>query len=409
MFRAKPLVFLSYSRKDAEKVSELRGRLKSSGVRTWIDIHDIVGGEWRTAIKRGLRQSNFFLACLSRNTVDRGEILQYEHDSALEIQRDRLEGDIFLIPVRLEPCDLPEHLRHLHCFDVYEPAGWDGLKRALRTKIRRLPLAAAAGVTLVLAAVFVDAVILRPSAKEALLEARAQGRAAAVGKRVRVGLTLWKMQPSQESDPPSTREIVHPPAAGAPQVALTPVRPPSGARFQLGDTFQVTLEASRSGHLYVVSRRLAEDGSAGPASFVFPTLRIRGGDNQIWPGVLIRLPDRDADPPWWQFSSSRPDYAGEQLIVLLTPQPLPGFFATSTPLAVDDATLANWSKLYGKNVRSIVLDGPAQRLTPDEAAARDGGAQLPRSAPFPSVLFEADRGPGDPVLLTYPIPVGRPQ
>lgn len=408
MFTAKPLVFLSYSRKDKERVAAIRRRLESSGVQTWLDEKDITGGEWRTDIKRGLRRAQFLLACLSRNTEERGEVLQYEFDSALEIQRERLEGDVFLIPVRLEPCEVPESLQHLQYFDLYEPAGWDRLIKALRTKVRRLPVAAAAIVTAIIGAVFVSGVLLRPSAMEALAAARAEGRSAAPGRSVRVGVTLWKMEPSRDSDPPSVREIVHPGAnAGASETAVTAVRLPPRGKFSLGDDFQVTIESSRRGYLYVVNRSLASDGSMGPAYLVFPSTRIRGGDNQIWPGVLIRLPDRDANPPYWRFSSSRSDYAGEQLIVLVTPQPLEGVSPREAPSPIEDAALAKWIQTYGKDVRSILSDAPAQRLTADEAAARDGAAQLTRSAPLPSVLFEADRKPEEAVALTYTIPVNR--
>ena len=237
MFTAKPLVFLSYSRKDQDKVAGLRKQLASAGVRTWLDTQDIVGGEWRSAIKRGLRQSNFFIACLSKNTEDRGEVLQYEWDSALEIQRERLEGEYYLIPARLEPCELPDSLRHLQCLDLYEPDGWDRLKRLLRTKVRRLPIAAAAAVTVILGAVFADAFLLRPSPATQFLDARVQGRSATPRGPSRIGITLWKMEPSKQTDPPAVREIVHPAEPGqAPSgtAEWTPVRLPAGGSFRLG-------------------------------------------------------------------------------------------------------------------------------------------------------------------------------
>jgi len=402
---SKPLVFLSYSRKDSEKIAELRRRVESMRCRIWFDREDITGGEWRRAIKQGLRESKRFLACLSRNTAERGEVLQYEWDTALEIQRDRLEGEIYLLPVRLEPCELPPSLSHLQCFDLYEADGWERLSRALPKPPSRLPLTAAVVFTAILGGVFVDGVLLRSNRNVEFLEARVQGRSAVAGRTVRIGLTLWKMQPSQESDPPSVREIVHPAEAGsAPDQALTPVRLDRAARFELGDDFQVTVESSRSGYLYVINRTLFEGGSAGPASLLFPTPRIRGGDNRIWPGALIRLPDREARPPFWRFESSRPGYAGELLIVLLAPQPLEGVMPEPSG-TIAEATLAKWTAEYGGNVRSLVTDVASQPLTVEEAAARNGEGQLTRSAPLPGVLFEAERAANAPILLTYSIPV----
>jgi hypothetical protein len=402
---SKPLVFVSYSRKDSEKVGELRKRLEASGYRIWFDKKDIGGGEWRTAIKRGLRHSNRFLACISTNTVERGEVLQYEWDTALGIQSENLEGEVYLLPVRLEACELPEALRHLQCFDLYEADGWKRLSGALPKQPSKLPLAGLLIFAVLLSAFFVQGILFKSNPTAEFVEARGLGRSAAVSKTVRLGLTLWKMQPSDENDPPSVREIVHP-AASAPasEKSVTPMRLDPAATFNLGDDFQLTVESSRAGLLYVIDRPLLDGASPGPATVIFPTARIRGGDNRIWPGALIRLPARDDSPPYWQLESKRPAYAGEQMIVLLTQQPLASI---SDDGAISDEVLSKWIEQWGKNVRSLVTDPPPPKLTVAEAAARDSGAQLSPSAPLPSVLFEAERAPDAPVLLVYSIPVKR--
>jgi hypothetical protein len=41
------------------------------------------------------------------------------------------EGEICIIPVRLEKCDLPESLRHLHRVDLFEEGGYKKLVQAL--------------------------------------------------------------------------------------------------------------------------------------------------------------------------------------------------------------------------------------------------------------------------------------
>jgi hypothetical protein len=409
MFSSKPLVFISYSRKDKVAVEELRRRLATQGVQLWMDTRDIVAGEWRREIRKGLRHSNFFLACLSQNTVQRGEVLQYEYDSALEIQRERLEGEIYVIPVRLEPCDLPDCFKHLQCLDVYEPAGWDALVRALRSKVQARWSVMAAMAAIVALAAFGGYESLRPTAESELLAARARGKAAVGGNSVQLGVTLWKMQPSEDSDPPSIREIVHPPPTdkGASEPAeWTPVRLPEGGMFHREDRFQVGIEVSRTGYLYVVNRSFRKDGSTGPASLIFPTARIRGGDDQMWPGTIIRLPARTSKPPYWEFTSSRSDYSGELLEMLLAPQPLEGLAAIAEAAPIDDETLAAWEKQFGGGVLMKSYAGPQLRLTPEEAAARDQGAALGRTAPSPEFIFEADRSSNTAMFCRFRIPVG---
>ena len=410
MFATKPLVFVSYSRKDQEKIDDLLRKLKSKGIRTWLDRQDIVAGEWRQSIKRGLRQSNFFLACLSQNTTQRGEVLQYEYDSALEIQRDRLEGDIYLIPVRLEECEVPESLRHLEYRDVYKPSEFDALIRALRSKSKGSPLMASALALIVILALLAGYLWWRPNTQTEFLETRAQGKSAKAVGPVSLGVTLWRMEKAKQSDPPSVREIVHPqPGDGgrAEPQELTPARLAPGSEFHLGDKFQVGVESNRVGYLYVINRALRENGSVGPASMIFPTNRLHGGDNHVWPGKLVRLPDRASKPPYWVFESSQSNYAGEELIFLLTAAPLEGFSSQEKATPVANDALAEWVKKGGAGVRLVTSQLQPVRLTVDEAAASDQGTQLSRTAPPPQMMFQAKRPAGGPLAAVLKLKVER--
>jgi hypothetical protein len=227
---------------------------------------------------------------------------------------------------------------------------------------------------------------------------------------MRLGVTLWKMETSQPADPPSVREIVHPkPDSQAESQAesWTPVRLPPGHTFQLGDKFQAGIESSRTGFIYVVNRALREDGSAGPAFLIFPTARIHGGDNRVWPGRLVRLPDRASTPPFWTFESARPDYAGELFILLFTPQPIPDLAPQEHALPLEDSGVASWNQRYGRGVNRVPFLTQALRLTPEEAAARDQGVQLVRTAPLPQVVYEGERAPDAGMLATMAIRVSQ--
>ena len=59
----------------------------------------------------------------------------YRHEElklALEKANLLAESEIFIIPVRLEKCDMPESLFHLHRVDLFEPTGFKKLLRALK-------------------------------------------------------------------------------------------------------------------------------------------------------------------------------------------------------------------------------------------------------------------------------------
>ena len=66
----KPQIFLCYSREDENRVEELFEKLTAEGFKPWMAKKSILPGEyWESSIKRAIKQSEFFIACLSRNSV----------------------------------------------------------------------------------------------------------------------------------------------------------------------------------------------------------------------------------------------------------------------------------------------------------------------------------------------------
>jgi hypothetical protein len=62
---------------------------------------------------------------------------------ALNAADERPPGAIFLIPARLDECEVPERLQHLQRVDLFRPDGRDQLFRALEREASRLPVGAA--------------------------------------------------------------------------------------------------------------------------------------------------------------------------------------------------------------------------------------------------------------------------
>lgn len=136
---AKPQIFLSYARVDAQKVEALYERLSESGFKPWIDRRDILPGEiWKNAIKKAIRSSDFVLICLSTSSVEKRGMIQKEIREALAIWEEKLEDDIYLIPVRLEICDVPESLTRFQYVDWFEDGGLEQIVRAMKEGLARL-------------------------------------------------------------------------------------------------------------------------------------------------------------------------------------------------------------------------------------------------------------------------------
>jgi hypothetical protein len=125
-------LFLSYTRKDEAAVARLYERLAAVGLKPWMDHEDILPGElWQERILHAIRDSHFFFACISPNSVEKRGVLQRELREALDAWKGKLPGDIHLIPVRLEECTVPEQLGQFQ----------DEALRLIYSFVRTLPIA----------------------------------------------------------------------------------------------------------------------------------------------------------------------------------------------------------------------------------------------------------------------------
>jgi chromosomal replication initiator protein len=136
-------VFLCHSTDDKRGVRALYHRLKASGVAPWLDEVDLLPGiEWEPAISAAVRSTDVVLICLSSNAVSKAGYIQREIRYALDVADRQPEGAIFIIPVRLETCDLPERLRRWQWVNLFDTEGYERLMVSLtnRSKVlERIP------------------------------------------------------------------------------------------------------------------------------------------------------------------------------------------------------------------------------------------------------------------------------
>jgi hypothetical protein len=141
-----PRIFISYAREDYETVENLYRSLEDRGYAPWMDKRDIIGGEdWERSITRAVRQSDFFLFCASTRSVNKRGLIQREIKEALSLWKEKLEDDIFFLPVRLEPCDMPDSIRRFQWIDLFAPHGIADIERAVTAGLGRLEGVQSAG------------------------------------------------------------------------------------------------------------------------------------------------------------------------------------------------------------------------------------------------------------------------
>jgi hypothetical protein len=111
-----------------------------------MDKVDLVGGEeWRPAIQKAIRESHFFVACVSKhwiptNPQDRKRFFRREIQTALDVLPELAQGDIFVIPIRLEECEVPDNLSLFQWIDYFQNDGWERLLKSIHKGMDRLGL-----------------------------------------------------------------------------------------------------------------------------------------------------------------------------------------------------------------------------------------------------------------------------
>jgi len=143
---AEPLrLFLCHSSGDKPAVRELCRKLHDDGFAPWLDEQQLLPGQdWNEEIRQALHQSQVVVICLSRASVTKEGYLQKEIKYALDVMDEKPEGTIFLIPLKLEECEIPHRLSRWQWASLLEPDGYRRLLLALQHRAASIGPAASA-------------------------------------------------------------------------------------------------------------------------------------------------------------------------------------------------------------------------------------------------------------------------
>lgn len=215
-----------------------------------------------------------------------------------------------------------------------------------------------------------------------------------------VGVTAWRLVA------PETRSLTH---RESPTVAgWVAERLSAQTKVRAGDRLRFTVEASGEGYLYVVSREKYADGSFGPANLIFPTTRIRNGDNRVSPGVLIGLPALEDNPPFFTLEPSRGNQVAETVSILITPEPLPNLPVGRNAVALSDEQFAQWRQ-FDATIEKIEMNQPEVKgYTAAEHAAERAlkTRKLTQGDPLPQTIYRLNAVNGR-LSVTFPIPMAK--
>jgi len=128
-------VFLCHAAVDKPAVRNLYHRLCADGIDPWFDEESLEGGEhWQEAIARAVRSTDAALICLSTQATAQTSHFHKQISLALDVAEEHPEGSIFIIPLKLEACDLPHRLQHLYPVNLLAADGYQRLLRSLHKR-----------------------------------------------------------------------------------------------------------------------------------------------------------------------------------------------------------------------------------------------------------------------------------
>lgn len=131
-------VFLCHAHADRNQVRTLYTRLIKDNVDAWLDKEKLLPGQdWQREIQNAVHEADVVVVCLSKQ-FNQGGYRQREVRFAIETALNQPEGEIFIIPARLEECENLESLEKWQWVDLFEYDGYERLMRALRARAAKL-------------------------------------------------------------------------------------------------------------------------------------------------------------------------------------------------------------------------------------------------------------------------------
>ena len=114
-------VFISYAREDADKATMLYQYLKAAGLDPWLDKESILPGQqWKSAIRNAIKDSRYFIALLSSNSIEKRGFGQRELRETLQVLDELPRAETSVIPVRLDESKIKdERLNKFHPVDLF--------------------------------------------------------------------------------------------------------------------------------------------------------------------------------------------------------------------------------------------------------------------------------------------------
>jgi hypothetical protein len=128
-------VFISYAKEDFKFASELYDFLQDNHYDPWLDKKKLlVGSTWDAAIRKAFGEADFIILLLSSTSVSKRGYVQREYRLALLNWETKLDSDIYIIPVLIDDCKVPDSLSQFQWVHYDTASAFEDILKALDTQ-----------------------------------------------------------------------------------------------------------------------------------------------------------------------------------------------------------------------------------------------------------------------------------
>lgn len=206
-----------------------------------------------------------------------------------------------------------------------------------------------------------------------------------------IGLTIWRLKQqeiSRETESVNENHLSYISESINPKEVL-----------KQGEMIRLTIEIPQSGYLYCIDSEEYLDGTKNPV-LIFPTKKIRNGNNRIEAGQIIGLPDLTGQPPYFKLNIKKGQIA-ENLSIIITNQPIEWLLAKETAQQLSAEQFAKL-KAWETQTKQLVLETPGRYQTSKEQDIENtlDKRSLDLEDPPPQTALIIPKKPTQPVMVT---------
>jgi len=107
-------------------------------IQPWLDEEELYPGQdWNMEIEKAVESADAIIVCLTKGSITKEGYIQRELRTVLDFADYKPEGTLYIIPVRLEECELPRSLRKWQYADYFEGQRERAFQRLLVSLKRR--------------------------------------------------------------------------------------------------------------------------------------------------------------------------------------------------------------------------------------------------------------------------------